>query len=174
MHTSRVETRHRRHGAEERRALVRMLEGGSAHAPLRRSLLAFPRELRARKPRGAPHTPWELLEHLRIAQKDILDFSRDPEHPSPPWPEGFWPASATPPDSRAWDRSVRAFLKDLRALEAVARKRHDLAAPIRGTSTSWFAQLCVVASHNSYHLGQLFLLRRTLEGALERRARTRK
>jgi len=161
----RTHTRHRRHGAEERRTLVRMLEGGRAHAPLAKSLLAFPRALRGRKPRGAPHTPWELLEHLRIAQKDILDFSRDPEHPSPPWPDGFWPASATPPDARAWDRSVRAFLKDLRALQAVARTRHDLAAPIPGTITSWFAQLCLVASHNSYHLGQLFLLHRTLEGA---------
>jgi hypothetical protein len=162
---SRVHTRHRRHGAEERRALVRMLEGGRAHAPLAKSLLAFPRELRGRKPRGSPHTPWELLEHLRIAQRDILDFSRDPEHPSPPFPEGFWPESATPPDARAWDRSVREFLKDLRALQAVARTRHDLAAPIPGTITSWFAQICLAASHNSYHLGQLFLLHRTLAGA---------
>ena len=165
---ARALTHHRRHGAEERRALVRMLEGGRAHAPLAASLLAFPRSLHGRKPRGAPHTPWELLEHLRIAQKDILDFSRDPEHPSPPWPEGFWPASATPPDARAWGKSARAFLADLRALEAVARTKH-LAAPIPGTTTSWFGQLCLVASHNSYHLGQLFLLRRTLEGARRKR-----
>src|SRR5262245_22208230 len=114
---SRAHTRHRRHGAEERRALVRMLEGGAAHAPLRRSLLSLPHTVRGRKPRGPPHTPSELLQHLRIAQRDILDFSRDPEHPSPPWPEGFWPASATPPNSGAWERSARAFLKDLRALE---------------------------------------------------------
>ena len=160
----RAHTRHRRHGAEERRVLVGMLEGGRAHAPLGRSLVAFPRALRGAKPRGSPHTPWELLEHLRIAQRDILDFSRDPEHTSPPWPEGFWPASAKPP-SATWDESVRAFLKDLRALQRVARTQHDIAAPIPGTVTSWFGQLCLVASHNSYHLGQLFLLQRTLEGA---------
>jgi hypothetical protein len=160
---SRAHTRHRRHGAEERRALARMLEGGRAHAAPAESLLAFPRALRGVKPRGAPHTPWELLEHMRIAQRDILDFGRDPEHPSPPFPEGFWPASATPPDARAWDRSARAFLKDLRALATVARTRHDLAASIPGTVTSWFGQLCLAASHNSYHLGQLFLLRRALE-----------
>jgi hypothetical protein len=170
---SRAHTRHRRHGVEERRALARMLEGGAAHAPLRRSLLAFPSALRARKPRGAPHTPWELLEHLRIAQRDILAFSRDPEHPSPPWPEGYWPAQAAPPGARAWERSARAFLADLRALQAVARARPDLSATIPGTTTSWFAQLCLVASHNSYHLGQLFLLRRTLEGSGARRPRAR-
>ena len=163
-----VHTRHRRHGAQERRVLVRLLEGGRAHAPLSDSLLHFPRALRGAKPRGAPHTPWELLEHMRIAQKDILDFSRDPEHPSPPWPEGFWPESASPPDARAWERSTRAFLRDLRTLKAVARTRPDLAAPIPGTTTSWFGQLCLVASHNSYHLGQLFLLRRTLEGTSKR------
>ena len=161
----RAHTRHRRHGAEERRTLVRMLEGGRAHAPLAASLLAFPSGLRGRKPRGAPHTPWELLEHLRIAQEDILAFSRDPEHVSPPWPEGYWPASAAPPGTRAWEKSVRAFLKDLHALEAVARRKHDLAAPIPGTTTSWFAQLCLVANHNSYHLGQLIQLRRVLESA---------
>jgi len=167
---SRAHTRHRRHGSEERRTLVRMLEGGRAHAALGPALLEFPRALRGAKPRGAPHTPWELLEHLRIAQKDILDFSRDPEHPSPSFPEGFWPAQAKPPHARAWDESVRAFLRDLRALARAARARHDLAAPIPGTITSWFAQLCLAASHNSYHLGQLFLLRRTLEGARRRPA----
>lgn len=165
---SRAHTRHRRHGAEERRALARMLQGGSAHAPLRESLLEFPAALRGKKPRGAPHTPWELLEHMRIAQRDILDFSRDPEHPSPPFPAGFWPASATPPDSRTWEKSVRAFLADLRVLATIARERHDLGAPIPGTTTSWFGQLCLVAGHNSYHLGQLFLLRRTLEAARKR------
>jgi len=160
--------RNRRHGAAERRALVRLLEGVGAHAALSESLRDFPRALRGVKPRGAPHTPWELLEHLRIAQQDILAFSRDPEHPSPPWPEGFWPDGSKPPDPRAWERSVRSFLKDLGALEAIARSKRDLAAPIQGTTTSWLGQLCLVASHNSYHLGQLFLLRRTLEARARR------
>jgi hypothetical protein len=158
--------RARRHAPHhDRQALVRFLQGGKAHASLRAGLSTFPRALQGKKPRGAPHTPWELLEHLRIAQRDILEFSRDPEHPSPAWPEGYWPAHPAPSDARAWERSVRAFLRDLRALIAVAEdQRHDLAAPIPGTTTSWFGQLLLAASHNSYHLGQLFLLRRMLAG----------
>jgi len=167
---SRAHTRHRRHEPEERRVLARMLEGGAAHAPLAETLREFPNSLRGRKPRGAPHTPWELLEHLRLAQRDILDFSRDPEHESPPWPEGYWPASATPPDTRAWQRSVRAFLADLKALRSIALDlERDLSAPIPGTTTTWLGQICLVASHNSYHLGQLFLLQRTLEGGQRKR-----
>jgi hypothetical protein len=160
----RAQTHHRRHGSVDRRALVRLLEGGRAHAPLAESLLGFPRALRGRKPRGAPHTPWELLEHLRLAQRDILDFSRDPEHESPPWPAGYWPAQAQPPEARAWERSVRGFLRDLRALQRVARTHPDLGATIPGTSTSWLGQICLASAHNSYHLGQLFLLHRMGRG----------
>ncbi len=143
--------------------LVNLLRGGRAHAAVVATLAAFPMRLRSKKPRSAAHTPWQLLEHLRIAQRDILDFSRDPEHPSPAWPEEFWPASATPPDARAWERSVRSFSRDLRELVAIARDPSlDLGARIPGTRTSWFGQLCLVASHNSYHLGQLAQLRRLL------------
>jgi hypothetical protein len=160
---SRARTHHRRHDEEQRAALVRLLEGGRAHASVASALRAFPRALRGARPRGAPHTPWQLLEHLRISQRDILDFSLDPEHPSPPWPEGFWPPSASPPDARAWERSVRAFLRDLRELVAIAKDpRRDLAVPLPGTRTTWLGQICLAASHNSYHLGQLFLLRKTL------------
>jgi hypothetical protein len=162
---SRARTRHRRHEPERRDALVRLLAGRS-HAPFRETLLGFPAALRGARPRGAPHTPWELLEHLRIAQRDILDFGRDPEHPSPPWPEGYWPPSAAPPGPRAWGRSANAFLRDLRALVAVARDPGlDLDAPLPGTRTTWFGQLSLAACHNSYHLGQLLLLRRMLAGA---------
>ena len=153
-----------------REALVRALTGGRAHTSLVEALRKFPRSLCARKPRGAPHTPWELLEHLRIAQRDILDFSRDPEHTSPAWPAGFWPPSATPPDARAWARSVKALQADLRTLVAIARDpKIDLAATIPGTTTTWLAQLLLVASHGSYHLGQLLFLRRTLEASAGRR-----
>lgn len=165
MHISRAHTRHRRPESERRVALVRLLQGGRAHAPLASTLLEFPRALRGRKPRGAPHTPWELLEHLRIAQRDLLDFSRDPEHPSPPWPEGFWPPSAKPPTAGAWEKSARAFLRDLAAWTRVARDvALDLDRPIPGTTTTWLGQICLTASHNSYHLGQLLWLQRTLEG----------
>lgn len=168
---SRARTRHRRHDTEQREAIVRMLAGRS-HAPFRETLLEFPRALRGAKPRGAPHTPWELLEHLRLAQRDILDFGRDPEHPSPAWPEGYWPPSATPPDPRSWLRSASSFLRDQRALVAVARDPAlDLDAPLPGTRTTWFGQLSLAASHNSYHLGQLLLLRQMLAGAPAKSAR---
>ncbi len=168
---SRARTRHRRHEAERRAALVRLL-AGRAHAPFRETLLGYPRALWGKKPRDAPHTPWELLEHLRIAQRDILDFGRDPEHPSPAWPAGYWPSSATPPDPRAWAHSAHAFLRDLAALVAVARDPgRDLDASIPGTSTTWAGQLSLAASHNSYHLGQLLLLQRMLEAAPRKKVR---
>jgi hypothetical protein len=156
---------HRSHADRDRRALLHLLEGDRAHVSLSRALLDFPRALRGKKARGAPHTPWQLLEHMRIAQLDILAFGRDPEHPSPPWPEGYWPTSARPPGPRAWEASVRAFLKDLRALKSIARARPDLGATLPGTHTSWLGQLYLAASHNSYHLGQLIALQRQLEGA---------
>lgn len=160
---SRARTRHRRHEIERREALVRLL-AGRAHAPYRETLLEFPPALRGAKPRGSPHTPWELLEHLRIAQHDILAFARDPGHASPPWPEGYWPAQPAPPDPRAWSRAARAFLRDLATLVAVARDpQADLDARLEGTVTTWAGQLGLAASHNSYHLGQLVLLRRMLE-----------
>lgn len=149
--------------AARRRVLVHLLEGDRAHAPLSRSLADFPRALRGKQPRGAPHTAWELLEHLRLAQADLLAFGRDPEHPSPPWPAGYWPASASPPDPGAWEASVRALVKDLRALQRIARTVPDLDAPLPGTTTTWFGQLALAANHASYHLGQLFFLRRMLE-----------
>ena len=167
---TRTPTNDRKAGLRQRQVLVRMLTGGRAHAELSETLARFPKSLRAAKPRGAPYTPWELLEHLRLAQEDILRFSLDPEHESPPWPSGFWPASSAPPAARAWDKSVKAFLRDLRALTSLAQDpKRDLLAPIPGTSTTFIGQLALAASHNSYHLGQLVLLRRLLAA----RGRTR-
>lgn len=164
---SRARTHPTRHAAQ-RAALVQLLQGGRAHAPLAEVLRDFPYVLVGRKPRGAPHTPWQLMEHLRIAQRDILDFSRDPRHASPPWPEGYWPLSATPPSARAWARSKRAFLDDLEATAIARDAKRDLGHPIPGTNTTWFGQLGLAASHNSYHLGQLVFLRRALEAGRAR------
>ena len=152
-----------------REALVRTLSGGRAHAELAATLRAFPRGLQGKKPRGAPHTPWELLEHMRLAQEDILRFSLDPAYESPPFPEGFWPPSAAPRDARAWEKSVRAFLRDLRTLSDIALDaKRDLLAPIPETTTTFLGQLLITASHNSYHLGQLVGVQRTLEGRTKR------
>src|SRR5215216_5695071 len=97
--------------------LLELLRGGSAHLKLEKAIQGLPAELRGAKAPGLPHTVWQLLEHLRLAQWDILEFSRSEPHVSPPWPEGYWPETSAPPDDAAWDRSVEAFRRDLQAMQ---------------------------------------------------------
>jgi uncharacterized damage-inducible protein DinB len=147
-----------------RQHLVELLKGGHAHATFDQTVKNLPAELRGKKPKGAEHSAWQLLEHLRIAQWDILEFSRDAKHKSPDWPGGYWPTKAAPPDEKAWDKSVRAFRRDLNALSAlVADESTDLFAPIpHGTGQTILREALLAADHNAYHLGQLLLLRRLL------------
>jgi hypothetical protein len=148
-----------------REHLVTLLTKGEAHIDLSSALKDFPRELRGRKPQAAPHTPWQLLEHMRIAQSDILKFSLDSEHVSPKWPEGYWPKGDAPPDDKAWDKSVKQFLADLDAVCAMIKdEKRDLAAKIpHGDGQTYLREALLVADHNAYHLGQLVMLRRILE-----------
>ena len=97
-----------------RRHLLELLDGGHAHPDFEAAIAGLPADLRGAKPPGLPHTPWRLLEHMRIAQWDILRFSIDPDHVSPEFPSGYWPDGDAPPDPAAWDRSVEAFRADLR------------------------------------------------------------
>jgi hypothetical protein len=147
-----------------RKHLLYLLRDGGAHLDFDKAIADLPPELRGAKAPGVPHTPWRLLEHMRIAQRDILEFSRDGRHVSPPWPEGYWPAGDAPPDAAAWDRSVDAFRSDLRAMEdLVADPATDLFAPIpHGQGQTILREALLVADHNSYHLGQLVMLRRLL------------
>jgi hypothetical protein len=144
--------------------LIELLKGGHAHTSFQDALMDFPAEVRGKRPKGAPHSPWEELEHMRIAQADILEFSRDPDHKSPPWPEGYWPEQPEPPDDKAWDRSVNGFCQDLHSLCAlVADEATDLYARIpHGTGQTVLREALLAADHNAYHLGQLLLLRRML------------
>jgi hypothetical protein len=148
-----------------RQHLVNLLAKGEAHIDARSALKDFPEDLRGRKPPGAPHTPWQLLEHLRIAQWDILRFSVDPSHVSPKWPEGYWPDEA-PASDQAWKESVRQFLADLEAVcDLVRDPKRDLFARIaHGEGQTLLREVLLVADHNAYHLGQLVMVRRTLEG----------
>jgi uncharacterized damage-inducible protein DinB len=141
-----------------------VLKGGGAHAPIEAVLADWPPDLRGTKPDGQPHTAWRLLEHLRIAQSDILAFSRDPGHTSPEWPAGYWPETDAPPDEEAWDRSIAAFRADLEAVQAlVADAGTDLLAPIpHGDGQTLLREALLVADHNAYHQGQLAMLRRLL------------
>ena len=126
---------------------------------------AFPAELRGHKPAGSPHTAWQLLEHLRIAQWDILDFSRNANYQEMKWPGDYWPKTEGPPDREAWDESIARFGQDLEAMiELVSDEGADLFAKIpHGTGQTLLREALLVADHNSYHIGQLVMVRKTLE-----------
>lgn len=146
-----------------RRHLDELLKGDHAHIGFERLIADWPAELRAARAAGVPYTAWQLLEHLRIAQWDILEFSRDPEHVSPKWPEGYWPAESAA-DLDEWDESVEAFRRDHQALrQMVADPATDLLAPFPwGSGQSLLREVLLVADHNAYHFGQLVILRRLL------------
>lgn len=147
-----------------RQHLLELLRGGGAHLTFDDAISDLPAELRGSRIEGCPHTPWRLLEHLRICQWDILEFSRNPEHVSPPFPDGYWPADDAPPTAEAWDRSIEAFHADLQAfMEMVSDPSTDLFAPIpHGDGQTVLREALLIADHNAYHLGQLVVLRRSL------------
>jgi hypothetical protein len=147
-----------------RQHLLDLLKGGNAHATFKDAIRDFPAELRGKRPKGAPHSPWELLEHMRIAQWDILEFSRNAAHKSPEFPDGYWPKSPEPPDDKAWDRAVNSFCQDLQSFCAlVGDDATDLYAQIPGgDGQTILREALLTADHNAYHLGQLVLLRRIL------------
>jgi hypothetical protein len=141
-----------------------LLRDGGAHLDFDKAIRGLPAELRGRKPPGVPHSPWRLLEHMRICQWDILEFSRNPRHVSPEFPEGYWPQGDAPSDAAAWDRSVAAFRADQRAMQdLVADPATDLFAPLpHGQGQTVLREALLVADHNAYHLGQLVVVRRLL------------
>ena len=147
-----------------REQVLSLLRGGNAHVTFDQALKDFPAKLRGVKPSGAEHTAWELLEHMRIAQWDILEFSQSSKHVSPEWPRGYWPKTERPPNGDAWKKSIASFKKDLKAVEKLIEDpKIDLYAKIpHGTGQNIFREALLVADHNAYHLGQLVLLRRLL------------
>jgi len=147
-----------------RKQLVETLTGRGAHADFDSAVAGFPVKRAGEKPAGAPHTAWQLLEHLRIAQWDILEFSRNPKHVSPEWPEGYWPPTDAPPEKAAWSRSVKAFRADLKAMQKLlADSERDLYSPLpQGEGQTLLREVLLVADHNAYHLGQLVMLRQLL------------
>src|SRR5260370_15433653 len=140
--------------------LVKLLGEGHAHVTFKDAIADWPPELQGTKPPGQPFTPWRLLEHIRISQWDILEFTRNPKYESPAWPAGYWPSSDAPPDAKAWDESVAQVERDLRATQRLVRDPGtDLFARIaHGTGQTVLRDALLVADHNSYHVGQLVLL----------------
>jgi hypothetical protein len=152
-----------------RENVVELLNGRGAHAGFDDIVKDMPESLRGVKPDGLPHSAWMLLEHLRLAQWDILEFSRNPKYKSPKWPEGYWPETEAPPSAAAWDKSIRQFRKDLKNMqELVENPKTDLYAGIPwGNGQTILREALLLADHNSHHLGQLIDVRRLL-GAWKR------
>jgi hypothetical protein len=144
--------------------LVALLKGGQAHAGFDATVADLAPEHRGVRPPGTPHSAWQLLEHLRIAQSDILEFSRDPQHVSPKWPEGYWPKDPAPPEKKSWDESLAVFRRDNQALQdLVTDSKNDLHAAFPwGDGQTLLREALLAADHNAYHLGQLILVRRLL------------
>ena len=147
-----------------RQNLAYLLSGGGAHAKFDDVIKDLPQNLRGKKPANFPHSPWMILEHLRIAQWDILEFCRDSMHVSPEWPSGYWPKHASPPNSVSWEVSLKSFQHDTEEMaKLVIDPNIDITAPIpHGSGQTILREALLVADHNSYHLGQVILLRRLL------------
>ncbi|HTW81099.1 MAG TPA: DinB family protein [Terracidiphilus sp.] len=147
-----------------REHLLKLLTAEQAHVSFDSAIKNLSAELRGKRPQGADHSPWELLEHLRIAQEDILDFSLNPNYKALDWPSGYWPATPAPPDEKAWDKSVRAFRKALKSFcVIVSDPATDLYTPIpHGDGQTILREAMLIADHNAYHVGQLVLVRQML------------
>jgi len=147
-----------------RKNLVQLLKGGHAFAPAKKILADVKPKLRAARPSAELHSVWELLEHLRIAQEDILRYTLDPAWQSPEFPAGYWPASDDRVSDEQWSASVSAFLAGVEEACALARDAsRDLTAAIpHGEGRTYLRQILLIADHNAYHLGQIVDARRAL------------
>ena len=147
-----------------RQHLLYLLQGDGAHTDFDSTLKDLPAALRGKRPPSAAHSPWELLEHLRITQRDVLDSIRDAKHVSPEFPAGYWPASPSPASDKAWARSADSFRADFKALTGLLEDTStDLLSPIpHSNGQTIFRKVAMLADHNAYHLGQMVLLRRVL------------
>ncbi len=155
------------HDQSLREHLLYLLRGGGAHIDFETLLADFPAAAFNGRAAGVPYTPWQVLEHMRLAQWDILEFSRNAAHVSPKWPDGYWPAPDAEADAAAWQQSIAGFRADLETMtELVADPATDLFAPIaHGTGQTILREALLVADHNSYHLGVLTTLKRLLTTA---------
>ena len=147
-----------------REHLVRILDWEEAHVGFDKAIADLPPDKRGARAPGFEHSVWQLLEHMRIALWDILEFSRDAKHVSPNWPQGYWPKADKPSSDAAWKKSIAAIKKDLAGMQKlVENPKTDLYAKIpHGTGQNILREALLVADHNAYHIGQLLLLRRIL------------
>ena len=144
--------------------LLGFLRGGHAHTTFDEAVKGLPFDKAGRRPRGLPYSAWEVVEHIRIAQNDILRFCREADYVSPQWPEGYWPASRAPKDEAQWKKSIASVRRDLKAFEKLLEERaKELDKPFAwGQGQTLFREALLLIDHNAYHVGQLVLLRRLL------------
>ena len=147
-----------------REQLLALLSGGNAHMPFEQAVAHFPPHLFNTLPPNIPYTPWHILEHLRIAQWDILDFIRNPDYVTPDWPGGYWPEQNATADQKQWDKTISAFLSDAQTLrEIVSDPQTDLYAPIpHAPGYNILREILVVSDHNAYHIGEFAILRQVM------------
>jgi uncharacterized damage-inducible protein DinB len=147
-----------------RAQLARLLDWEDAHLSFDAAVEGVPPKLRGAAPAGLPYSPWQLIEHLRLTQHDILDFCRNPNYRELHWPDDYWPASAAPPKPADWDESIARFRRDRAALQSLASDQTiDLFARIpHGSGQTYLRELLLVADHSAYHVGQLVTVRRAL------------
>lgn len=141
-----------------------LLKGGGAHLKFDDAVAGLPAKLRGQRPRGLPYSPWELLEHIRICQWDIVEFTINPKHVSPEFPGGYWPKSPKPPTAAAWQKSIAQVRGDLKTMQKlVSDPKVDLLAPLpHAKDYTVLREALLVVDHNAYHLGQLIVVRRLL------------
>jgi DinB family protein len=147
-----------------RTEIARLLDWEEAHAGFDRVVVGLAVELQGQVPPGLPYSPWQLLEHIRLTQRDILEFSRNPDYKELDWPDDYWPRSPAPPSATAWEESVKAFRQDREALKRLALDPGvNLSATVpAGDGQTYLRELLLAADHTAYHLGELVVVRRAL------------
>ncbi len=152
-------------GAAFRENLIELMQGGGAHVSAREALDGQDLKLSTLRPEGMQHSVWELLEHMRIAQHDILRYTLDPGWKSPRWPEGYWPTNPRMLTKKAWHESVSEFFADLSALiDLVKNNDLDLTSRIpHGEGRTYLREILLAADHNAYHVGQIVQVRKALD-----------
>jgi hypothetical protein len=147
-----------------RKHLVNLLTKGEAHATFEDAVKDVPAAARGKVPEGGTHSLWDLVEHMRIAQGDILEFSRNAKHVSPKFPKGYWPKTSTPPNAKAWDKSIKDFLADRDEMcKLIEKKSTDLFGEIpHGEGHTVLREALLMADHNAYTVGQIVITRRLL------------
>ena len=147
-----------------REQLLKVIDWEEAHVPFDRAVKGIPPSMRGVVPNGWEHSAWQLVEHIRIAQADILEFSITAKYKAKKWPDDYWPKASAPRNAAAWSKSIAEIRTDRKKLQQLAKNpRVDLTAEIpHGTGQTYLREILLVAAHNSYHIGQIVSLRKQL------------